>query len=1228
MPSFITMRSAVAMFVISSIAAADTTVGDWSMRSFWDLPALNSSDDMAAKLPSKNYSTVAKPKLSLLETGLARRRSDEPDDSSDESTDPVGGTQPLPDASHQKKKEEAASPPTSSFLASRSGPPSTKSGSQKSLEAVSDAVKGVEESASSNTPQSREMTTAAMEAAVMELMSGKSAFGATPMGGSVQKIVDILTKTMMPKVIDAHKADQNNLIKLDQELGGCTSTKDKSLAAARPWNVKYKQESVSHKRCRADEAVRSTTKTSCLAEQRAKFQVKVLKCQAFAAVSRTYGSTFNNRQVVTKTASEAVGTYILRISNTICGDHVHGEKGENKAIGGWGGGLQKGMYDKYLRAKDACAVATKEYNDKVRECKIKIHRYNVKKAKCNGFQVEMDARSCKHAILLKDTCEQYAGCFMSKQKAFSIVRDKAKMEERDRKAEWRGLKRISCLIAAFADGGVSDKEIDACKKATVTTNHLSIRYPKAREQAKCENTKLYPATGAYKRAEFASLPNLAKGRASVPCSGVEEIPTKPQAGSPKSCRCSRVTLEGHYHAGPLVKCTACHDVRRSRDKSSCPRGTKLFAPSTKSDWKTFLASTGPLRNPSWIIDITRPQNGCGGCTSNAMNSKNKNQASWKTSDGAPWWLRSTAYTQPSGDYSANCFMDLGKKKPSNENQVTFNDHSCNYHSTSYYCQKFKLYLTPKAGSPNSCKCTQVVLASGYSAGTLVKCEQCLTVYRSTQKNSCPAGMKIFSPRSRADWKTVIASAQPLRAPNWIIDVTRPQNGCGGCKRYPMNSKVPQQATWRTSDGSAWWLRSSRYTEPSGDYKANCFMDLGSLPTSDNTVKFNDANCKYHSRSYYCQPKMKKKVQKKNKAPAPPPARRVYPLSTLKSGLKEEVFYFKQGKGVPSFRGKSSNVLRRVNNVNYRNTQSAWKGFTQKDNFAVRWTGVVMIKRGGNYKFYVSSDDGSNLYIDDKRTVRNDGLHAYRSRFGTVKGVDVGQHKLRLEYFESGGSAGCLLRWRGPGTGGTKPIPRSALKFQEQHGFKEEIYFLGAKERGNLTKVPNLNGRSADVQRIVGSVNNPSTKSRWNGYTQTENFAVRWSGDLTIGQKGNYKFSLKSDDGSKMMLRDTFTVNNDGLHSMRPQEGTTSLRNGVFRVIVEYFQKGGHAGMVFRYMGPQTGSEMVVVPGKFTKVIYDSVRTPPLRKKVRRARRGKARGRRPVRRSRRAPRRQRRQRRFR
>lgn len=135
------------------------------------------------------------------------------------------------------------------------------------------------------------------------------------------------------------------------------------------------------------------------------------------------------------------------------------------------------------------------------------------------------------------------------------------------------------------------------------------------------------------------------------------------------------------------------------------------------------------------------------------------------------------------------------------------------------------------------------------------------------RNSCPAGMKIFSPRSRADWKVFLDSAGPLRAPHWIIDITRPQNGCGGCTRYPMRSSTAQQATWKTSDGSAWWLRNSRYNEPNGDYTANCFLDLWRTPNSENNIQFNDGRCSYRSRSYYCQPKAKARPKPK---PAPPP----------------------------------------------------------------------------------------------------------------------------------------------------------------------------------------------------------------------------------------------------------------------------------------------------------------------------------------------------------------------
>merc|ERR1719183_805438 len=417
-----------------------------------------------------------------------------------------------------------------------------------------------------------------------------------------------------------------------------------------------------------------------------------------------------------------------------------------------------------------------------------------------------------------------------------------------------------------------------------------------------------------------------------------------------------------------------------------------------------------------------------------------------------WFL--LPFAQPSGEYSANCFLDLGKKKLRNENHVSFKDERCNYHSKSYYCQKFKLYLTPRKGSPNSCKCTQVVLASKYSPGILVKCAQCLSVSKSTQKNSCPKGYKIFSPRSRADWKTFIVSAQPLYAPNWIIDITRPQNGCGGCAKNPMNSKVPQQATWKTADTSPWWLRSTKYAQPNGDYTANCYLDLWRTPTSENTVQFNDRKCLYRSRSYYCQPISKKHY--KPKAPAPPPARRIFRWSSLKSGLKEEIYYFKQGSRVPSLTGRTSNVFRTVGNVNYGNTKKAWPGFTQKDHFAVRWTGVVILKVGGRYTFYIGSDDGSKLYIDKSYIINNDGLHAWRTKASRAKTLVRGQHRLRLEFFEKNGHAGMKFSYKGPDTRKRMVVvPRSAVKYNPEQGFKEEIYYLGSKQRG-VSKVPDLN----------------------------------------------------------------------------------------------------------------------------------------------------------------------------
>ena len=117
-------------------------------------------------------------------------------------------------------------------------------------------------------------------------------------------------------------------------------------------------------------------------------------------------------------------------------------------------------------------------------------------------------------------------------------------------------------------------------------------------------------------------------------------------------------------------------------------------------------------------------------------------------------------------------------------------------------------------------------------------------------------MKLWSPRNKNDW-TIVYNAMKKsynnypRKPHLIIDVTRAANKCGGCNKYAMKSGVSQQATWKTSDGSKWWLRDSKYNEPNGDYHANCYLHVYKVDPGD--VRFNDGNCGHSSTDYLCQP---------------------------------------------------------------------------------------------------------------------------------------------------------------------------------------------------------------------------------------------------------------------------------------------------------------------------------------------------------------------------------------
>ena len=67
-------------------------------------------------------------------------------------------------------------------------------------------------------------------------------------------------------------------------------------------------------------------------------------------------------------------------------------------------------------------------------------------------------------------------------------------------------------------------------------------------------------------------------------------------------------------------------------------------------------------------------------------------------------------------------------------------------------------------------------------------------------------------------------------------------------------------------------------------------------------------------------------------------------------------------------------------------------------FAIDYTGRLWIEVPGAYQFILTSDDGSRLYIDSKRIVDNDGVHAPETVSGKVK-LAAGLHEIRVSYFQ-------------------------------------------------------------------------------------------------------------------------------------------------------------------------------------------------------------------------------------
>jgi hypothetical protein len=132
---------------------------------------------------------------------------------------------------------------------------------------------------------------------------------------------------------------------------------------------------------------------------------------------------------------------------------------------------------------------------------------------------------------------------------------------------------------------------------------------------------------------------------------------------------------------------------------------------------------------------------------------------------------------------------------------------------------------------------------------------------------------------------------------------------------------------------------------------------------------------------------------------------------ISTGLEGKIYNLPEGaEKLPNFskRKPVGKIYTTSLNIPQQNFRVGFPGVTKRfEWFAIDYTGRFWAEKLGYYDFSLTSDDGSNLYIDGELIIDNDGQHPPRERTGNVR-LSKGVHEIRVSYFQGPGDLVALV----------------------------------------------------------------------------------------------------------------------------------------------------------------------------------------------------------------------------
>jgi hypothetical protein len=245
-------------------------------------------------------------------------------------------------------------------------------------------------------------------------------------------------------------------------------------------------------------------------------------------------------------------------------------------------------------------------------------------------------------------------------------------------------------------------------------------------------------------------------------------------------------------------------------------------------------------------------------------------------------------------------------------------------------------------------------------------------------------------------------------------------------------------------------------------------------------------------------------------------------------------------------------------------------------YGLRFQGYINVPADGQYTFYTTSDDGSNLLIGTTEVVNNDGSHGSQERSGTI-GLKAGRHAITVLFFQGSSGQELTVSYAGPGVskqlipasawfrvGSSTPTP--TLRDPENPadavaGLDYQYY------EGSWSTIPDFNPLTP---KKTGTVSNTDLTVRG----RDSQYGIRFKGYINIPADGQYTLYTTSDDGSKLLIGTTEVVNNDGMHAAQEKSGTIGLKAGKHAITILFLQGGGGQELTVSYAGPGVNKQVV------------------------------------------------------